>query len=107
MKNKFIIIIFKFILSLFIVCLFKFKNNVNIDKSEIKTLKSNMISILLETENGSGIYELSKSSKWPDKGFVFNKEMSYCNNGSQIVYNDENNSVSVKINKTDKCQIYF
>ena len=40
MKNKFIIIIFKFILSLFIVCLFKFKNNVNIDKSEIKTLKS-------------------------------------------------------------------
>lgn len=91
----------------FIVTIFCGRNW-SVQKSSKNNLIDNKsLTFMLETEDNSGQYKESTSSKWPDKGYVFNKEMSYCNNGSQIVYNDENNSVSVKINKTDKCQIYF
>ena len=67
----------------------------------------NFISIMLEETVGSGEYKVSKSNKWPSKGYVFNKEMSYCNNGSTLTWNENDNSVSVNINKTDKCYVYF
>ena len=67
----------------------------------------NFISIMLEETVGSGEYKVSKSNKWPSKGYVFNKEMSYCDNGSTLTWNENDNSVSVNINKTDKCYVYF
>ena len=67
----------------------------------------NFISIMLEETASSGEYKVSKSNKWPSKGYVFNKEMSYCNNGSTLTWNENDNSVSVNINKTDKCYVYF
>ena len=67
----------------------------------------NFISIMLEETVGSGEYKVSKSNKWPSKGYVFNKEMSYCNYGSTLTWNENDNSVSVNINKTDKCYVYF
>jgi len=62
---------------------------------------------MLEETASSGEYKVSKSNKWPSKGYVFNKEMSYCNNGSTLTWNENDNSVSVNINKTDKCYVYF
>ena len=67
----------------------------------------NFISIMLEETASSGEYKVSKSNKWPSKGYVFNKEMSYCDNGSTLTWNENDNSVSVNINKTDKCYVYF
>ena len=98
----FIIIILVFVLTIYNII---YKNN-NIYLNN-KDEAPNFISIMLEETVGSGEYIVSKSNKWPSKGYVFNKEMSYCNNGSTLTWNKNDNSVSVNINKTDKCQVYF
>ena len=98
----FIIIILVFVLTIYNII---YKNN-NIYLNN-KDEAPNFISIMLEETVGSGEYKVSKSNKWPSKGYVFNKEMSYCNNGSTLTWNKNDNSVSVNINKTDKCQVYF
>ena len=98
----FIIIILVFVLTVYNII---YKNN-NIYLNN-KDEAPNFISIMLEETAGSGEYKVSKSNKWPSKGYVFNKEMSYCNNGSTLTWNENDNSVSVNINKTDKCQVYF
>ena len=97
----FIIIILVFVTIYNII----YKNN-NIYLNN-KDAAPNFISIMLEETAGSGEYKVSKSNKWPSKGYVFNKEMSYCNNGSTLAWNKNDNSVSVNINKTDKCYVYF
>ena len=97
----FIIIILVFVTIYNII----YKNN-NIYLNN-KDAAPNFISIMLEETVGSGEYKVSKSNKWPSKGYVFNKEMSYCNNGSTLTWNENDNSVSVNINKTDKCYVYF
>ena len=97
----FIIIILVFVTIYNII----YKNN-NIYLNN-KDAAPNFISIMLEETAGSGEYKVSKSNKWPSKGYVFNKEMSYCNNGSTLTWNENDNSVSVNINKTDKCYVYF
>ena len=97
----FIIIILVFVTIYNII----YKNN-NIYLNN-KDAAPNFISIMLEETVGSGEYKVSKSNKWPSKGYVFNKEMSYCNNGSTLTWNKNDNSVSVNINKTDKCYVYF
>ena len=98
----FIIIILVFVLTIYNII---YKNN-NIYLNN-KDAAPNFISIMLEETAGSGEYKVSKSNKWPSKGYVFNKEMSYCNNESTLTWNENDNSVSVNINKTDKCYVYF
>ena len=98
----FIIIILVFVLTIYNII---YKNN-NIYLNN-KDEAPNFISIILEETASSGEYKVSKSNKWPSKGYVFNKEMSYCNNGSTLTWNENDNSVSVNINKTDKCYVYF
>ena len=98
----FIIIILVFVLTIYNI-IYKNNNMYLNNKDEAP----NFISIMLEETAGSGEYKVSKSNKWPSKGYVFNKEMSYCNNGSTLTWNENDNSVSVNINKTDKCQVYF
>ena len=98
----FIIIILVFVLTIYNII---YKNN-NIYLNN-KDEAPNFISIMLEETASSGEYKVSKSNKWPSKGYVFNKEMSYCNYGSTLTWNENDNSVSVNINKTDKCYVYF
>ena len=98
----FIIIILVFVLTIYNII---YKNN-NIYLNN-KDEAPNFISIMLEETASSGEYKVSKSNKWPSKGYIFNNEMSYCNNGSTLTWNENDNSVSVNINKTDKCYVYF
>ena len=65
------------------------------------------ISLMLETSANSGNYELSTSDKWPTSGYVYNAELSSCENGSTLIYNAETNKVTLKANKSDKCYVYF
>lgn len=65
------------------------------------------ISLMLETSANSGNYELSASDKWPTSGYVYNAELSGCENGSTLIYNEETNKVTLKANKSDKCYVYF
>ena len=47
--------------------------------------------MMLETASGSGEYEKTTASEWPTEGYVFNTELSRCENGSTLSCDDENN----------------
>ncbi len=110
-KNKITILIlgiFGFLLGIFIFNFYYFYDDVNMEtNANDKEVNNRLITIMLEETRGSGTYKVSKSSKWPSKGYIFNEEMSYCKNDSKLTWNENDNSVSVKVNKADKCFVYF
>lgn len=69
--------------------------------------KKDLMSLMLETEQGSGMYEASKTGKWPDGEYVFNKELSKCENGGELSWDNDKNQVVMVGNSSDKCYLYF
>ena len=53
-------------------------------KENYKKSKKNMISMMLETDTDSKTYIQSTDSTWPSDGYVFNEEMSKCEQGSTL-----------------------
>lgn len=78
------------------------KENVN---NSTKLTKG--ISMNLETSAGSGDYKLVTQSTWPLWGYDLNNDLSKCENGSTIIWDDENNAVKINGRLTDKCYFYF
>ena len=76
------------------------------EETNIKKSK-NMLSMMLETEAGSGNYEMTTRSEWPTEGYVFNSELSKCENGGELSWDDENKRVLMSGNVSDKCYVYF
>jgi len=76
-------------------------NETNIKKSK------NMLSMMLETEAGSGNYEMTTRESWPTEGYVFNTELSKCENGGELSWDDTNKIVLMSGNVSDKCYVYF
>lgn len=62
-------------------------NETNIKKSK------NMLSMMLETEAGSGNYEMTTRESWPTEGYIFNTELSKCENGGELSWDDTNKIV--------------
>ena len=60
---------------------------------------------MIENENGN--YEKTTSSNWPTEGYVFNSELSKCENGAEIYWDDNNKIVVINGTATDKCYVYF
>ena len=89
------------------------KNNANNlvleNKAEIKEqiTGSNWLSMMYETGPGTGKYTESKSSLWPESGYIFNETLSGCENGSKLFWNEELGAVNLKTNIADKCFVYF
>ena len=86
------------------------KNEKNIIKSkeeEKEIVKSNMLTLMYETEAGSKEYVATKDNTWPEEGYIFNKTLSGCENGGELEYNSQNNTVNLLTNKSDKCYVYF
>ena len=87
------------------------ENNYNMYTSNIADKKKNSIggflTLMLETEADSGVYEKSTSSTWPEDGYIFNSELSSCENGGELDYDSEKNKVILYNNKSDACYVYF
>ena len=66
-----------------------------------------MFAIMLETHAGSGKYEQSTSGLWPGSGYMFNETLSTCENGGILTWNEENRTVNLKSNLSDRCYLYF
>ena len=66
-----------------------------------------MFAIMLETERGSGQYQQSTSGLWPGSGYEFNSTLSQCENGGILTWNEENRTVNLKSNLSDRCYLYF
>ena len=76
------------------------------DKTD-NNVNTNFISMMYETESGSGEYTTSSDSAWPQDGYIFNAELSSCENGSKLTWNDETKQVLLEANVSDKCYVYF
>ncbi len=79
-------------------------SNTNKDK---QVINNNMITMMYETEAGSGEYVETKDTTWPESGYIFNDTLSGCENGGELEYNSGNNTVNLLSNSSDKCYVYF
>ena len=82
------------------------KDTVVYENNKIKPSSSG-IAMMLETSAGSGNYEMTTRSEWPTEGYVFNANLSKCENGSELSWDNENKKVLMNGNKSDKCYVYF
>ena len=84
------------------------ENNIikNVNKDN-QILKENMITMMYETEAGSGNYELTQDTTWPESDYVFNSELSGCENGGELSWNSTNRTVNLLTNTPDRCFVYF
>ena len=111
MKKKYIIITISILLIL-TTCLYVFMGDntkrIVISNEESKKLtNNNALTMMYETEAGSGEYQVTSDTTWPQEGYVFNDRLSKCENGSELSWDDENNRVIMEANTSDKCYVYF
>ena len=111
-KNKIMLITLGCVGFLIGVLIFTFYINfydkeVMSDTEEHKTTSNEMMSLMLETKYKSGVYEASKDSKWPGAGYIFNAELSKCENGGTLTWNEDKRTVTLKTRLSDKCYVYF
>lgn len=98
-------ILFIIIIISVLVCFNKREKN---SENVLQNKKYNeTISMMLETASGSGEYEKTTASGWPTDGYIFNAELSKCENGGELSWDDENNKVVMSGNVSDKCYVYF
>ena len=65
------------------------------------------LTLMLETGPGTGEYQESTSGSWPGDDYIFNKNMSACENGGELSWDSSTNSVKLLANSSDACYIYF
>ena len=63
------------------------------------------LTLMLEQDDGS--YKESTSNTWPESGYIYNSNLSKCENGSTLIYNEETNTVNLKASVSDRCYVYF
>ena len=78
----------------------------NVNNNEVIRY-NDTISMMLETEAGSGNYEMTTANGWPTDGYVFNTIFSKCENGGELSWDDTNKRVLMSGNVSDKCYVYF
>ena len=107
MKNKIIYsILVGVIIVLTILNFLPRKNNVLEERPQVKK-HVDTISMMLETEANSGNYEMTTRESWPTDGYIFNSELSVCEHGSELSWDEENKKVLMSGNVSDKCYVYF
>ena len=111
MKKKYIIlsIIILVLLITFVTSFnyFKTSNNYVEDSVNNQTKVTKGISMNLEQTVGAGDYKQVTQSSWPTEGYKFNAELSKCENGGEISWDDTKKAVIVSGNLSDKCYVYF
>ena len=86
---------------------FKTTNTYIDDSFNNQTKITKGISMNLEQTAGAGDYKTVTQSVWPTEGYNFNAELSGCENGSTLSWDDTKKAVIVSGNLSDKCYVYF
>ena len=111
--NKKILLISIVLLTLILITIVIFNNIDNEESNIISNIKdkqvinNNMITMMYETEAGSGEYTETSDNTWPESGYIFNENLSGCENGGELEYNSINKTVNLLSNKSDRCYVYF
>lgn len=108
-KVKYIsLIISQFIIVLTLVININNQNeSMDNENPEIVKKSHDTISMMLETDAGSGNYEMTTRDSWPTEGYVFNSTLSKCENGGELLWDNSNKKVIFNGNTSDKCYVYF
>ena len=111
MKKKMIVIIAAIV---FLLIAFLIRENMMLKEqinennvSSIPKKNYDMLSMMLETKTNSGNYEMTTRDSWPTEGYIFNSELSKCENGGELSWDKEKKVVLMSGNKSDKCYVYF
>ena len=112
MKKKIIAVFSVFIAIILVLVVIvynnSYKNDVYVEnKTNNKNKVPGLISLMLETKAGSGIYNVSPDGIVPAKGYELNTEKSGCENGGTITYNETTKKFILKSNISTKCYAYF
>ena len=110
LKIKKIIILIGLIIIITTVILLvfnNFDNKVIDDRNNQQFVSTNSLTMLLEIDVDSNDYVVASNNNWPQEGYSFNQELSYCEQGSTLLWNEESKSISLKTSVTDKCYVYF
>ena len=112
MKKKIIAVFSVFIAIILVLVVIvynnSYKNDVYVEnKTNNKNKVPGLISLMLETKAGSGIYNVSPDGIVPAKGYKLNTEKSGCENGGTIIYNETTKKFILKSNISTKCYAYF
>ena len=108
-KKKITIILLVFLAIFSTIMLVVNKDNVEIT-NEVgnKSKKSNnLLTMNLEQTAGAGDYKTVTQSEWPTEGYKFNTELSRCENGSELSWDDVNKKILMSGVSADKCYVYF
>ena len=109
MKKKYIILsIITLVLLVSFLSYSKYLKSTNVCKEDVKPTKiTKGISMNLEQTAGAGDYKTVTQSSWPTEGYKFNAELSRCEKGSELSWDDTKKAVIVSGNLSDKCYVYF
>ena len=109
MKKKYIIFsIVTLVLLVSFLSYSKYLKTTNVCKEDVKPTKiPKGISMNLEQTAGAGDYKTVTQSSWPIKGYKFNAELSRCEKGSGLSWDDTKKAIIVSGNLSDKCYVYF
>ena len=109
MKKKYIIFsIVTLVLLVSFLSYSKYLKTTNVCKEDVKPTKiTKGISMNFEQTAGAGDYKQVTQSSWPTEGYKFNEELSKCENGSTLSWDDTKKAVIVSGNLSDKCYVYF
>ena len=109
MKKKYIIFsIVTLVLLVSFLSYSKYLKTTNVCKEDVKPTKiTKGISMNLEQTAGAGDYKQVTQSNWPTEGYKFNTELSRCENGSTLSWDDSKKAVVMNGNVSDKCYVYF
>ena len=107
MNKKIITItILSIVTGLLILNLVKTKDS-EVEKMPKQVKNTNMLTMMLETEAGTGSYEEVTQSEWPQDGYVFNASLSRCENGGSLSWDDNAKKIILNTDVSDKCYVYF
>ena len=110
MKKKYIIFSMVILVLVAFVTSFNYFKTTNTyidDSVNNQTKITKGISMNLEQTAGAGDYKTVTQSGWPTEGYKFNAELSRCENGSTLSWDDTKKAVIVSGNLSDKCYVYF
>ena len=110
-SKRVLLLILLIFLGIIVICSYDKQSDTLFEKKEEIKNESNkvpgMVSLMIETEVGSEIYEPSTSTTWPGKNYKFNSEKSGCENNGTLYYDEDTQKVVLKTNISDKCYAYF
>ena len=105
-KKIILIAILSMVTGLVILNLVKTKD-IEVKKTQKQVNNTNMLTMMLKTEAGTGNYEETTASEWPQDGYIFNESLSRCENGGTLSWDDNAKKIILNTNVSDKCYVYF